>query len=65
MAVEISIFFFFMYICWSKYIPVPNSDGVPASEMTRDQLEGHVRRLQVTIIFPPLPFMYKAPEEYL
>jgi hypothetical protein len=23
------------------------SDGVPASEMTRDQLEGHVRRLQV------------------
>ncbi len=23
------------------------TDGVPASEMTRDQLEGHVRRLQV------------------
>ena len=22
-------------------------DGVPASEMTREQLEGHVRRLQV------------------
>ena len=25
-------------------------DGVPASEMSRDQLEGHVRRLQVLLL---------------
>ncbi len=34
-----------LWIWWRKSLGW--QDGVPASEMTRDQLEGHVRRLQV------------------
>ena len=29
-------------------------DGVPVTEMTKEQLEGHVRRLQEEVIFNPI-----------
>ena len=42
-----------LYALENFHVTVPLSkifsplDGVPASEMTREQIEGHVRRLQV------------------
>ena len=31
-------------------------DGVPVTEMTKEQLEGHVRRLQEEVIFQKVSF---------